>query len=334
LVRPISLLRFSGLALLWGSNFLFIKVALDGLSPAQVVLGRMTLGAAVLLAVVGLRREALPRQPVMWLHLAFMAVLANLVPYFLFGYGEQRITSSLAGVLNATTPLFTLVIAAASGTGERLTATRAAGLVLGFGGVLVLVAPWRAGSLSGELAGQLACLGAAVCYAVSFVWTRRFLTGRGFPPRALAAAQLGASVVLLALVSPLVVRDPVSLTPAVTASILALGVVGTSAAYLLYYRLIADEGATTTSTVLYFLPVVAVVLGVLVLDEPLGWNLFAGTAVVLLGVALSEGRLGRGTRPRTAAAGRGPERAGTGPGRADPDPAAACAGTTRRPPVG
>jgi len=298
-VRRASLLRFCGLALLWGSNFLFIKVALDGLSPAQIVLGRMVLGAAVLLAVVAARREPLPRQAGMWAHLGFMAVLANLIPYFLFGYGEQRITSSLAGVLNATTPLFTLVVAAASGTGERLAATRAGGLVLGFGGVLVLVAPWRAGSLGGELAGQLACLAAAVCYAVSFVWTRRFVTGRGFPPRVLAAAQLGASVVLLGLVSPLVLRDPVSLTPVVTASMLALGVLGTSGAYLLYYRLIADEGATTTSTVLYFLPVVAVVLGVLLLDEPVGWNLFVGTAVVLTGVALSEGRLGRPTRRAT-----------------------------------
>jgi len=324
-VRPASLLRFCGLALLWGSNFLFIKVALDGLSPAQIVLGRMVLGAVVLLAVVALRREPLPRRPGMWAHLVLMATLANLVPYFLFGYGEQRITSSLAGVLNATTPLFTLVIAATSGSGERLTATRAGGLALGFGGVLVLVAPWRDGSLSGELPGQLACLGAAVCYAVSFVWTRRFLTGRGYPPMALAAAQLGASVVLLGLVSPLIVRDPVSLTPAVTASILALGVLGTSAAYLLYYRLIADEGATTTSTVLYFLPVVAVVLGVLVLGEPLGWNLFVGTAVVLTGVALSEGRLGR---PGRRAGGRG------GPGPGEPDPASVRAGTPPDPHVG
>ena len=321
-MRPASLLRFCGLALLWGSNFLFIKVALEGLSPGQVVAGRMVLGAAVLVAVVAARRVRLPRSPVMWGHLVLMALLANLVPYFLFGWGEQRISSSLAGVLNATTPLFTLVVAALLGTGERLAATRVAGLGLGFAGVVVLVAPWRAGgSLGGELPGQLACLGAAVCYAVSFVWTRRFLTGRGFPPFTLAAAQLGASVVLLALAAPLLAQ-PVTLSPAVTASMLALGVLGTSAAYLLYYRLIADEGPTTTSTVLYFLPIVAVVLGVVVLGEPLRWNLFVGAAVVLLGVALSEGRLGRAAR-----------RAGPHAPVPAPDPAGACAGEPEGPAV-
>ncbi len=331
-MRPASLLRLCALAVLWGSNFLFIKVAVERLSPAEVVLGRMALGAVVLLAVVVARRVALPRRAGMWAHLAFMALLANLVPYFLFGWGEQRITSGLAGVLNATTPLFTLVIVALSGSGERLTVSRVGGLALGFAGVLVLVAPWRAGSLGGELPGQVACLVAAACYAVSFVWTRRFLTGRGYPTLALAGAQLGASVVLLGLASPLVLRDPVSLTPRVAAAMLALGVLGTGIAYLLYYRLLADEGATATSTVTYLLPVVAVALGVLVLGEPLAWNLFAGTAVVLTGVALSEGRLTRAARDRGAEAGRAGADRPAAAGPAAHDPAGACA--PPGPPVG
>src|ERR671937_544056 len=115
-----SAIRLALLACLWGSSFLFIKVALDGLSPAQIVLARMAAGALVLLAIVAARHEQLPRRPTTWAHIAVAAVVANLVPYFLFGWGEQRVDSAVAGTLNATTPLFTLAIARATGTERRM----------------------------------------------------------------------------------------------------------------------------------------------------------------------------------------------------------------------
>jgi drug/metabolite transporter (DMT)-like permease len=143
------------------------------------------------------------------------------------------------------------------------------------------------------LPGQVACLLAAASYGVAYVYMRRFLTGRGLPPLALAASQLTVATVLLALAAPVVARTPITLTGDVVASILALGALGTGVAYLLNYRLIADEGATAASTVTYLLPIVAVLLGILALGEPLTWNVVVGTAVILAGVALAEGRIGQ-----------------------------------------
>src|SRR3954454_16370357 len=138
-----SAIRLALLACLWGSSFLFIKVALDGLSPVQIVLGRMTAGALVLLAIVALRHERLPREATTWMRIAAAAIIANLIPYFLFGWGEQRVDSAIAGTLNSTTPLFTLAIAYASRTEPNITRQRAAGFLLGFLGALLIVAPWN-----------------------------------------------------------------------------------------------------------------------------------------------------------------------------------------------
>jgi drug/metabolite transporter (DMT)-like permease len=290
-MRRASILRLVMLALLWGSNFFLIKVGIRGLSPVQLTLARLALGALVLVAFVAARREPLPRTATLWGHLAIAALVANVVPYFLFGWGEQRVSSAVAGALNATTPLFTLAIARATGTERRMGPARSIGLLVGFVGAVVALAPWRTGALTDLGAGQLACLLAAASYGVSYVYMRRFITGRGFPALALAASQLTAATVLLAVTAPVTARQPVTLTAAVAASVLALGLLGTGAAYVINYRLIADEGATAASTVTYLLPIVALTLGTLVLKEGLSWTLFAGTALVLLGIAISEGRL-------------------------------------------
>ncbi|MGH8887679.1 MAG: DMT family transporter [Egibacteraceae bacterium] len=196
--------------------------------------------------------------------------MANVVPYFLFAWAEQQVPSHVAGALNATTPLFTLGIAIAVGQEERATSSRVVGLLLGFAGASRCSPP-----------GGVACLAAAASYGWSYVYMRRYLTGRGLPPLVLAAGQLTAGSALLVPLTPLL-ADAFSLTPTVLASVAALGALGTGAAYVLNYRLIQDEGATTASTVSYLLTVVAVVLGVLVLREPVTWNLLAGSAVVLI----------------------------------------------------
>lgn len=286
-----NIVRLVVLAGIWGASFLLIKLALEGMTPAQIVLGRLTAATATLLLILAVRRQRLPRDPALWGHFAVMGIVANIVPWFLFGWGELRITSGMAGVLNGTTPLFTLVIAAAMLPEERLSATRAMGLLIGFAGVVLVVGPWQSDG-GNALSGQLACLAASACYGVSFTYTRRFISGRG-EVLALSAGQLGVATVLLWLFAPLVAADPVDWSVTVTGSVLALGALGTAVAYLLYYRLIIDAGATTASMVTYLIPVFAVVLGVLVLSEALTWNLFAGAAVVILGVAIADGRFTR-----------------------------------------
>ena len=287
-----NLVRLGALALAWGASFLFIKLALEGLAPMQIVLGRLSAGASVLWAILLLRGGPVPRGLRLWGHLAVLGVVANIVPFFLFGFAEERITSGLAGVLNGSTPLFTLLIALVALPEERLSPARALGLGIGFVGVVLVVGPWDTNPLTSSFPGQLACLGASACYAAAFVYTRRYVSGR-CPPVTLAAGQLGAAALLLWLASPLVARGAVDLTVTVVGAVTVMGVVGTGLAYLLYFRLIADAGATKTSMVTYLIPVVAVVLGVLVLREPVGWNLFAGAAVVILGVAIADGRFDR-----------------------------------------
>ena len=296
-----SAARLVLLALIWGASFLFIELALRGLSPMQIVLGRLLAGSAVLLAILAIRRQPLPRDGVVWGHLALLALVANIAPFFLYGWGQERITSGLAGVLNGTTPLFTIAFALGALPEERLSRARAAGLLLGFLGVILVIGPWDQNPLTSSIPGQLACLGAALCYGISTVYARRFLTGRGTPVLSLSAAQVLIGTVIMLAAAPWLARGPVTLAPEVVASVLLLGGVGTGAAYLLYYRLIGDAGATSTSMVTYLIPVVAVTLGVVVLSEPVSWNLFAGAAVVILGVAVAEGRLRRrpGIRPRS-----------------------------------
>ncbi len=286
------MIRLGALAVLWGSGFLLIKIALEGMSPIQIVLGRLLAAAVVMLVVVAYRREALPRRLTPWAHLTVMAIVTNIAPYFLYAWAEQHINSGLAGVLNATTPLFTLLFAVSTHT-EHLTASRVVGLALGFLGVVVLAAPWHDGGVSGSLLGIGASLLASASYAASYVYARRFLSARQFSPLVLSTGQMVAGAVLLGALAPAVALHPMTLTMNVVASVVVLGVVGTGVAYVLNYRLIADEGATAASTVTYLIPIVAVVLGLVVLAEPVGWNLAAGALIVLAGVALSEGRLGR-----------------------------------------
>jgi drug/metabolite transporter (DMT)-like permease len=167
------------------------------------------------------------------------------------------------------------------------------GLAIGFLGVVVLAAPWRDGGVSSSLLGVGASLLASASYAASYVYARRFLSVRQISPLVLSTGQMVAGAVLLGALTPGVTLQPITLTTSVVVSVVVLGVAGTGIAYVLNYRLIADEGATAASTVTYLLPIVAVLLGLAVLAEPVGWNLAVGALIVLAGVALSEGRFGR-----------------------------------------
>lgn len=290
-MRPKSLLQLVLLACIWGSSYLFIKYGLRGLTPIQLVLGRLTGGAVVLLGLARLQGSRIPRDKRLWGHFVLLAILGNILPYFLFSFGETRVPSGLAGVFTATTPLWTAALAMLALSDEHPSLRRIAGLLVGFGGVFVLVAPWRAGLGSASLVGELACLGAAASYGVSFVWMRRFLVGRGLSSTTLAAGQITVAATLLWLAAPVVAATPMHLTVLVVASVAVLGIVNTGFAYILNYRLVAAEGATRASLVTYLIPVVAVVLGVIFLHEPVSWNLFVGAGLVLVAVSVMQGRI-------------------------------------------
>ena len=297
------LVSFLLLALLWGSSFLFIEVALQGFDPLQIVVGRLVAGAMVLAIIVRLRGDSFPRGAQVWGHLVLLGVLGNALPYFLFAWGQQHVTSGMAGVLNGTTPLFTLGIAVAALSEEHFSRVRLAGLLIGFFGVFLVLSPWTQDALSGSWLGQLACLGAALCYASSFVYTRRFVTGRGIGPLALSAGQLGSGALVASLSLPFLPWQETVFTPLAMASVLILGAGATGVAYPVFFRLIGSAGATTTSLVTYLIPIVAVVLGASILREPVTWSLFVGVGVVILGVAVAEGRLG-GSVPTHGVRGR------------------------------
>lgn len=281
-----GVVRLLSLAVIWGSNFLWIKLALRGLSPVQIVLVRLWLGAVILMAFVSATKRRLPRGAGVWAHLGVAALFASVIPYLLFAYGEQQVDSALAGVLNATTPLWTIFIAIAVGAEKKPPSLKLVGLGLGFAGTLAIFEPWRSGSQVMS-PGGLACLCAAASYGISYVYMARFLTNRGLDALDLAAAQLLAAGVLTCLAVPVLGwQSPVLRTDAIVAS-LVLGAIGTGIAYVLNYRLITEDGASAASVVTYLIPIVAVVLGAVTLRESLPFNVIAGMLVVLLGVTLA-----------------------------------------------
>ncbi len=282
---------FTALAGTWGSSFLLMKFGLEGLSPAQVVWSRLVLGAAALLAVTAATRTPLPRDPRLWGHLLVVAVLLCLVPFTLFAWAELHVSSSLASVLNATTPLQTMLVALVALPQERLTAQRAAGLVLGFAGVLAVVALGTGVDGGGAPWGQAACLAATASYGVAFVYLRRFVSGHALPALTVATVQVGLAAAVALLATPLVARPAPHLTVPVVLSMVAHGALGTGVAYVWNTAIVTRWGATNASTVTYLTPVVGVALGVLVLSEPLTWNQPLGGVLVVLGVLVAQGRV-------------------------------------------
>lgn len=289
-MQPASTLRMAALALLWGSGFLWIKLALNhGLSPAQITIVRCALGTATLLVLARAAGQRLPRSRATWGHLVVAALFCNAIPFALFAVGEQSLDSGIAGVLNATTPLWSLLIGVLLGTDRGLHAVRLTGLLLGFAGTVLIFAPWhRSGLLTW---GALALLAAAASYAVAFAYMARKLTDKQ-APMAMSAAQLLMATGWTTLSLP--VAGPLDADLTALLAVTALGILGTGVTFYLNYRLIADEGATTAATVGYLLPVVSVALGALLLGEQVGIRVLVGMAIVLTGVAMTRPKGVRG----------------------------------------
>lgn len=278
------------LSLLWGGSFLFVELALAGLPPLSIVWGRVALAAAILWAVLRLTGGTAPPRAI-WPALLVMGLLNNAVPFTLFVLAQGQITGALAAVLNATTPLFTVLVAHLATRDERLTRWKVAGVALGFGGVVVMMA---GKALDGAVPAMLACLAAALSYAVASVWGRRF-RAVGLQPLATACGQVTASTLLI---TPLWLWQDAPWAMEVpgagpVGAVVAMAALSTALAYLIYFRILASAGATAISLVTFIIPFSAAGLGWLVLGERLTSRDLAGLALILIGLAVIDGRLFR-----------------------------------------
>ncbi|WP_091505201.1 MULTISPECIES: DMT family transporter [Amycolatopsis] len=294
-----TLLRLSALALMWGSSFLWIKLGLTAFSPVQLVLIRIVLGAAVLVAICYAQRDRLPSGRRLWGHLAVAALFHNALPFLLFAVGERTVDSGITGVINSTTPLWTVVFAFAFGVDRTLGGPRLAGLLVGLLGVVVIFAPWHANGLLSW--GALACVAASLSYGFVNGYESRFLSATGASPVALAGAQMLAASGYLVFMLPAGGAEPVHLNAVAVAAVLVLGVLSTGIAFALNYRLLAAEGPVAVSMVSYLMPVVSVLLGTVFLHEALNLRVLGGMVVVLAGVALTRVRRAGGPKPSATA---------------------------------
>lgn len=287
----IEWLVFVALGFAWGSSYLFIKIGVETLSPFTLVAGRLAIGAGVLALVMRLTSQQMPRSRAAYGHLLVVALLGVVIPFSLITWGEQTVDSALAAILNGTVPLFAIVLAALVLADEPITLNRVAGLLLGFGGVVILMSPNLRSGLQGSLPGQLALVGAAVSYGAAGVYARR--TVRGVAPLTSAFLEIGFAFVItlvlaFAIESPLTTR----IEPSSVLAVVWLGLVGSGLAFMAFFWLLNRWGATRTAMVAYLIPVVGILLGVLVRHETVTVLTLAGTVMVIGGVALANSRFG------------------------------------------
>ncbi|WP_127472637.1 DMT family transporter [Microbacterium sulfonylureivorans] len=288
--------QFTLAGVVWGSSFLFMKVALDGISPAQVAWSRLILGALALGLFVLIRREALPGRLKIWGHMTVLAVSFCVVPFLLFSWAQQHVTSGLASIYNATTPIMTAIMAGLLFRVERLKPLQVAGIGLGILGVVVIIGPWQGLDLSQSLVAQLAILGATACYGFSLAYMRKFVSNTGMSALMFSFLNIGIAAAIMAVLTPVLVLTPVQLNPWIIVSVVLLGCLGTGVAYIWNQNAVRAWGPTRASTVTYITPLVGVVLGAIILGERLSWNEPVGALIVFLGILLAQDRLRRRRR--------------------------------------
>lgn len=280
------------LALLWGGSYFFGKVAVEDIPPLSVVLGRVALAAVILTVIMRARNVPFPATWQAWQPYFVMGLLNSAVPYSLIFWGETRIASGLAAILTATVPIFTVILAHFWTTDERMTRAKSVGIALGMGGVLVVMGRDLGDVASGSGLAKLAIVGATLSYAVSGIYGRRL---RGQQPLTLAWGQMcAATVYLLPLV--LVIDRPWNITEwhvDSVLSVISLAVFSTAIAYMIFFRLLANIGATNTSLVTFLIPISSLLLGSLFLDEALVPLQLLGMALIGAGMAVIDGRLTR-----------------------------------------
>lgn len=289
-------LQFIAMGLVWGASFLFMKVGLEGVSFGQVVWARLVFGAVTLAIIAIITRSRLPREPIVWLHFLVVALTYCVIPYLLFAWAEQYVSSSLASIYNAVTPITTAILVTAAFRVEKLNRDQILGVAIGVLGVVVVIGPWQIAALSGSVWGQLACLGAVTCYGFSFGYIRKFISHRAMPATTIAVMNIGVAAAIMLVLTPVVAWGPIAFSWPVLLSLLALGALGTGVVYIWNMNVLRAWGPTATSGVTYVTPVVGVALGILVLGETLSWNEPVGALVVLAGILLTQQRVRLFTR--------------------------------------
>jgi drug/metabolite transporter (DMT)-like permease len=286
-------LTLLALGFMWGTSYVFIRLGVETLPTFTLIAARLGIGLALLVTVVFLAREALPRSPRIYGHLVVMAVINIVLPFYLITTAERSVDSSLAAILNGSVPLVVIVLAALVLHDEPLTLNRLAGLLVGYLGVIVLVSHnlFESSSQS-SLEGELALIGSTICYGAGGVYARHNM--RGIRPMIPALFQVAFAFVIVAVIA-LATENPLGITwtPNAVLAVVWLGLLGSGLAYLANFRLLSRIGATRTSLVAYLLPVVGIVAGALVFQEQVDARVLAGTALILGGVALVNSRYGQ-----------------------------------------
>lgn len=284
---------FFALSVMWGSSYLFIKLGVETLEPFQLITARLVLGAAILwLIVIVWARETLPRDPRTYGHLIVMAIINIIIPFALITWAEQSVDSALAAIINGAVPLVVVLPAAMLLPDEPITLNRLVGLPIGFIGVVLLVIKDLNVGGSNAL-GAIALLGSTVAYAIGNVYARRNI--RHLRPMVPALFQVTFAVVL-SVALMLVLEGPPSVaafTPTAILSVVWLGVFGSSLAYLAYFRLLHEWGATRTALLAYLLPIVGIILGVAVRNEQIDIRAILGTALILTGIGFANSNRGK-----------------------------------------
>jgi len=288
-MRKSWLPAYVALGITWGCSFIFIELGLKFLTPFGVAFGRCILGAITLLLVVKVSKIKLPSEKSVWQKLWIVAMLLNVVPGVLFAFAQQYVTSVLAGIINATTPLMTLIFMLILFREEKLKREQILGLLIGAFGVMVVLGVWK-GVGENQLLGVVALLVAVACYGYSFPYTTRKILPLGLKPEAAAAMQLSMAAITLL---PLYLINGISkdyYPPGSVLAMLALGILGSGFAYIWNFSIIAAAGSSIASSVTYVTPVVAVFVGWLFLAESITWHEPVGAVFVILGAAISQGR--------------------------------------------
>ena len=277
------------LALLWGSSFFFYKILVAVLPPVTVVVGRVGIAAVAMNLWLVAQGQCMPLGKRLWLRFALLGFLNNVLPFILIAWGETRIPSGMASILNATTPIFMVAVAHWGTEDEKLSPGKAMGIALGILGVMVLVGPSAFGG-GGTIWGELAVVGASCAYGFGGVYSRRF---KDLTPLVAATGQITGATLLLIPLS-LVIDRPWTLPMPGTdvwASLLAIALINTALAYVVYYRMVASVGVTYISLVTVLIPVIALMLGAVFLGESVTLSALAGMAIIALGLASADERL-------------------------------------------
>jgi drug/metabolite transporter (DMT)-like permease len=281
---------YIALGIVWGCSFIFIKLGLEFLTPFGVAFGRCALGALALLVYLKLKGLTLVRDRKMIGHLWVVSLLLNVIPGIFFAWAETEVTSILAGIINAVTPLMTLIAIMVVSRNEKPTRPQVVGLILGFLGVLTVLGAWQ-GLGDNPLWAILILLAAVTCYGFSFPYSRRFILPAQLKPEVMAATQVTLGAITLL---PLFLIDGIAKSEFLIGPVLAmvaLGVFGSGFAYIWNFTIMRDAGSAIASSVTYVTPLVAVIVGFIFLNEKLHWYEPAGAVIVLLGAAIAQGRI-------------------------------------------